>query len=207
MRYPSGHKSDTRRRIVAAAARAFRGGGIAEVSIPRVMADAGLTHGGFYAHFASKDALVAEVCAATMAEAEARLHRWAGRADGGATLGAVLDGYLSEAHRDDPARGCAMPALGSELPRQAPGVRAAFTATLRGYLRALDALIGEPDADAAPGGAGPSDRALATLSAMAGAILLARAVDDSALGERILHATRDFLRDPCGTAAAADDDC
>ena len=124
VRYDRGHKRRTRAAIVETASQAFRGHGIERVGVGDVMARAGLTHGGFYAHFASKDALVAEACTSSLLETAGRVF---GALDGTAperTLSQVIRAYLSRAHRDAPATGCTIAALGGEIARRSPGTSA-----------------------------------------------------------------------------------
>lgn len=189
MRYSQEHKQQTHQRVVAAAAQAFRAHGVANVSIPRLMQEIGLTHGGFYAHFESKEALVAEACASGQSETVKQLFGVAEKAAPGKKLQAILDNYLTPAHRDNPASGCTIPALAAEIAREPAEVRHAFTQSIRALLARLKPLM--PDN-------GPhttderTDEALALLSGMAGAVLLARAVDDPALSDRILDAAHTF---------------
>ncbi len=179
-------KERTRRRLVEAASRAFRANGVAGASIPALMAGVGLTHGTFYAHFASKDALVAEAYARGLNETVENLMQSAEAAPPGRGLNAVIDRYLSAEHRDDPAGGCVLPALAGEVRREPDAVRHAFTEEIARYFDRLSPLLPDQDAQAR------ADRELVLASGMAGAVLLARAVDDPALSDRILRACRDF---------------
>lgn len=182
-RYPKEQKARTREQIVAAASRAFRAEGIAEVSIPGLMGRLGLTHGGFYAHFASKDALVAEACARPLLNKSAAL---AALPPGDAALRDVIAVYLSPRQRDNPAESCPLPSLSGELARAAPEARRAFTEALRGYLDRVAALLPAEVASRAP------DQEIALVAGMVGAVLLARAVDDPELSDRLLAASRQF---------------
>lgn len=190
MRYSQEHKRQTHQRLVAAAAQAFRAQGVASVSIPTLMRQVGLTHGGFYAHFDSKDALVAAACTSGQGETVRQLFRAADVAPPDKKLQAVLDTYLTPAHRDDPASGCTIPALAAEIAREPAEVRHAFTQSIRTLLDRLQPLMPGDSSPAVT--AEPTDEALALLSGMAGAILLARAVDDPALSDRILDAAHTF---------------
>jgi TetR/AcrR family transcriptional regulator, transcriptional repressor for nem operon len=105
----------SRKRIVASAAKMFRARGVAAVGIAELMQAAGMTHGGFYKHFESKDALVAEACSFAMTQSAAALHRAVEKAHKGEELKAIVDAYLSRAHRDNPGSGCAIAALGGEV--------------------------------------------------------------------------------------------
>lgn len=192
MRYSQDHKQQTRQRVVAAAAQTFRAQGVANVSIPKLMRQVGLTHGGFYAHFESKDALVAEACASGQGETVKQLFRAAEQAPSGEKLQAVLDTYLTPAHRDNPASGCTIPALAAEIAREPAEVRHAFTQSIRTLLDRLKPLMPDCGTGATDATDEPTDEALALLSGMAGAILLSRAVDDPDLSDRILDAAHTF---------------
>ncbi len=186
VRYPAGHKERTREQIVGAAARAFREEGVAGVSVPELMGRAGLTHGGFYAHFRNKDQLVAEACRCALRESSARLMETARQAPPGERLAAFIRAYASRTHRDEPGGGCVLPALAAELGRHAPEVRAAFTESFTGSIDTLARALPEDGTDR-------TDRALALMSGLAGAVMLSRAVDDPALSDRILQSARDVF--------------
>ena len=170
-----------RERIVASAARLFREKGFDGVGVADIMADAGLTHGGFYGHFASKDDLIAEACTRAMAESEARWTR-RGERNVRQSLKDIVARYVSSRHRDDPGQGCAWAALGSELARQDDTVRATATAGLRVQLAVLERSVNGRSA------AERRRNALATYAEMVGAVMLSRAVDDAALSAEILEA-------------------
>jgi len=163
----------TRRTALEAASRLFRERGIDAVGVRDVMSSVGLTDGGFYRHFESKDALAAEACAAACTGSA--LARGPSR-----SVDALLRGYLSTAHRDARATGCPLTALVSEMPRQSGTVRRAYTNGVRGALSRLEQL--------APGADAPTRRAL--LASMVGALALARAVDDDELSSSVLEGTR-----------------
>lgn len=184
VRYPRGHKEKTREQIVETAARAFREEGVAGVGIGELMGRAGLTHGGFYAHFPSKDALVGAACSRAADQAWEQMNELVASAPPGEELATFIRGYVSRRHRDDPGTGCLMPSLGGEMPRHGPEVRAAFTAQIRRVLANLQSLL--PDTPER------EDRAIALATGMAGAVMLARAVDDPALSDRILKVCRAF---------------
>src|SRR5207253_1835706 len=139
----------------------------------------GLTHGGFYGHFPSKDQLAAETCASVPGN-----DSWIEKVAGSArpTFEAVVRGYLSPRHRDDRGHGCLFAALGSDVVRQPRSVRRAFTERLRSKIEVLRSLV--------PGRseAARREKALATLAGLVGALTLSRAVDDPALSEEILAA-------------------
>jgi TetR/AcrR family transcriptional repressor of nem operon len=169
--------AENRQKILEAAGRLFRDRGYDDVTVAEVMATAGLTHGGFYGHFASKEELFAEMLAHTLERAPG--------AD--RDLASYADVYLTAAHRDHRATGCAVAALGGETVRQSPEARAAMTDSLRQQI-ARFALT-------APGGT-PAERrqaAIGSWAAMVGGIVLARLADDPRLSEEILRATRAWI--------------
>jgi TetR/AcrR family transcriptional regulator, transcriptional repressor for nem operon len=176
----------THQRILTQASEAFRESGVPGVSIPALMKAVGLTHGTFYAHFASKEALVVETCARCFDEVVDGLLRPAEQAREDQKLDAVLDTYLSTAHRDDPAHGCFLPTLAAEIRRESPPVRHTFSDALKRYFGRLAAVLPRPAAGIR------QDRELVLASGLVGAIVLARAVDDPALSDRILQACRNF---------------
>jgi TetR/AcrR family transcriptional repressor of nem operon len=194
VRYSKEHKEETRRRILEAAARAYREEGVAGVGIGELMQSIGLTHGGFYAHFDSKDALVAEACESVRSTLAQSWFAWAEEAGGAEGLRRVIRGYVSRQHRDEPGLGCLMPALAADASRAAPEVRASFTRSLRGLVAGVARLLrgarGAPAA--AESGEVIPDEALVLVSGMVGAVLLARAADDPELSDRILLAARRF---------------
>ena len=197
MRYPKEHKSRTRRRIVETAAREFRAKGLDGVGVADLMAGAGLTHGGFYAHFASKDALFEAACRHGI-EATVETLDFRGRtAPPGDGLRAIVRAYLSRSHRDDAARGCIMASLAGEIARRPPATRRAVTA----QLRRLAAVIAHHLPEASD--AARERRALAVAATLVGAIALARAVDDAALSDAILEAARGFALDAAASAREA----
>ncbi|WP_309569786.1 TetR/AcrR family transcriptional regulator [Deinococcus sp.] len=184
-RYPKDHRQQTRERIVQAATEAFKTEGIDGVGIARVMGRAGLTHGGFYAHFQNKDDLVSAVLSGTPASSmHARVQHAREAGDG---LDGVARGYLSRAHRDHPESGCVLPSLSGELARQPEAVRSALNVSLEAMLAELAGLSTAPD------DAGRRADALSTLAGMVGAVALSRAVSDPSLSDEILKATRDTL--------------
>lgn len=188
MRYGSDHKAETRARIVSLAARQIRLRGPAKVAVAQVMAGAGLTHGGFYAHFASKDALVAEAIDAMFADARSRTPTLdQALADEAADLrGALrsyLGSYLSPAHRDGPERGCPLPALSADMARTPGAARARFTRgldTLHSRIEAALTRIGADD---------PRGEANAVLAQMVGAVGLARALGKGEQSDALLRDT------------------
>ena len=139
MPWPKEHKAQTRDRVVDAAASAFREAGVTQVGVGELMSRAGLTHGGFYAHFDSKDELIAEALAYAMEDSRTNLDRLQGDAAKG-LLGAA-NAYLSPEHASHPEMGCPIAALGPELTRSAPSVRQSLGREIRKRLDQLADLI------------------------------------------------------------------
>jgi AcrR family transcriptional regulator len=164
------------------AARAIRRAGYHGVGVADIMKEAGLTHGGFYAHFASREAMLAEAADRAGAEANAASARIAADAAPQEALQALVSAYLSKAHLDNPDKGCPVAALGSEMPRQAPEVRRAATRRIKEMID----LVARQSPDW--GKPGAHERALVTVSTMVGALVLARAVDDPRLSNAVRSA-------------------
>jgi TetR/AcrR family transcriptional repressor of nem operon len=181
-----------RARIVDTAARLFRQKGYDGIGVADLMKSAGLTHGGFYGHFASKEDLLAEATAHALTRSVQRWQQKAAAASPAEALANIADHYLSTTHRDQPEHGCAVTALGPDVARLGPAVRSALTAGAAGQIAVLEQCLanGTADADTAAEAAEARRQALATYAAMVGAMVLARAVDDNALSEEILAAVR-----------------
>jgi len=177
MRVTREKAAENRERIVATAARLFRENGFDGVGIDAIMEAAGLTHGGFYRHFRSKNDLAAEAVAYGLATSH---ERQAARP----SLETLVSGYLSPEHRANRENGCMIAALGSDMTRQGKKVRHALTATVRAE---IDRLAGWTDGSDA---VARRRRAIATLAGMVGALILARAGVDVALSDEILAAGR-----------------
>ena len=175
--------AQNRDRILTEAARLFREKGFDAVSVAEVMKAAGLTHGGFYGHFTSKDDLIAQTVAhATMGEAGTR------------GFSAFADSYLSPRHRDAWGQGCPTAGLASELRHQSPEARTALAEGIEAQIhRVGEALKREGSADLPPEVL--RRQAIGRWSALVGALILARAVADPALSDEILAATRDWIAD------------
>jgi TetR/AcrR family transcriptional repressor of nem operon len=178
--------AENRRRIVETAGRLFRENGYDGIGVADIMKHAGLTHGGFYGHFASKDDLAVEASAQALASKAGVWDAAPGDAAQPA-LARFLTSYLSAKHRDDPGNGCALAALGADAAREPEAVRGAFTVAVRTRLEKLMAMF--------PGrnSAARRRRAIAALASAVGAVVLARAVADPELSEEILNATKDAL--------------
>jgi TetR/AcrR family transcriptional repressor of nem operon len=177
-------KEATHERIVDAAARAIRRSGYDGTGVADIMKKAGLTHGGFYAHFSSREAMLAEAADHAGAESVATSSRIAEAAQPDQALEALLAIYLSTAHVENMETGCPIAALGSEMPRQAPEVRHAATRRIKEMID----LVARYSPDSDPGA---RERALFMVSTMVGTLILARAVDDPKLSRALCQATLD----------------
>ena len=174
-------------RIVEAAARAIRRSGYDGTGVADIMKDAGMTHGGFYAHFASREAMLAEAADRAGSESVALMGRIAATAPPPQALQAMLQAYLSKAHVEGVETGCATAALGSETPRQAPEVRRAATRRIKEMIDLVARQL--PDW----GQPGAHEHALVTVATMVGALVLARAVDDPRLSAALREAALNHL--------------
>jgi TetR/AcrR family transcriptional repressor of nem operon len=179
MRYEKGHKEPTRQRIVETAAARFRKDGIENVGVADLMAEAGLTHGGFYSHFSSKEDLVKTVV--TEASNRSRENFYRRIEEGG--LEAWIRFYLGPSHRDHPERGCFAAALGSELSRHPSATRHGFTESLTRLITNIAAHLPESFPQAQK-----RNTAIAIFGLLSGALQMARTVDDPAMSEEILEA-------------------
>ena len=192
MRYSKEHKQETHDRIVRRASVKLREKGAHGIGVADLMKDAGLTHGGFYAHFASREALVIEAFSYAMDRSTERWRRLAEELPPEQRLAALVDGYLSAGHRDDPGRGCAVPALGAEIARESPKTRKAFAAKLDEMID----MIAAEYVDATPKAA--RKQAMATLATMMGTLVLARIAGSGELSDDILAAGRAAALADCG---------
>lgn len=180
-------KEVTHARIVETAARAIRRSGYNGTSVADIMKESGLTHGGFYAHFSSREAMLAEAADRAGAESVALSTRVAATAQPEQALQALVSAYLSKEHVKNVETGCPIAALGSEMPRQAPEVRRAATRRIKEMIDVVTRQLpdwGKPAAH---------ERALVTVATSVGALLLARAVDDPKLSDALLNATLKHL--------------
>ena len=188
MRVSKQAAAENRQRILTAAARLFREHGIDGAGVDAITAAAGLTHGAFYSQFKSKEAVVAESLRLSLDESRQLLPRDASGDDKSDALALVIDSYLSRRHRDLPGEGCVVAAVGSDIARQPKKVRHVFTKTLEENLEVLAKLFPATTATRR------SDEAIRNFSAMVGAIILARAVDDEGLSRRILKTVAEGLK-------------
>jgi len=181
VRYPPDRKRQSHARIVRAAGELFRGQGIAATGVDAVMARAGLTAGGFYAHFPSKAALVREVVEQSGAASWAHLSAPFAARRGRAWLEGLFERYLDPSHREDSVHGCILPSLAAEIARATPATRRQFARRFEGMLALiLERTRGELRLD--------GDRALAAVALAVGGVLLSRAVPDRAQAAGILRA-------------------
>ncbi len=175
-------KEATHERIVESAARAIRRSGYDGTGVADIMKDAGLTHGGFYAHFASREAMLAEAADRAGRESVEMMGRIAATMPPQQALQAMMQAYLSKAHVEGVETGCATAALGSEMPRQAAEVRRAATRRIKEMIDLVARQLpnwGQP---------GAHENALAIVATMVGALVLARAVDDRRLSDALREA-------------------
>ena len=187
-------KEQTRERILRAAAGAIRKHGYEGVGVADVMKDAGLTHGGFYAHFDSRDSLLAAAADQAGAESLESLGRALAAAKPGEELMALVDSYLSDRHvaAAEQGLGCAIAAAGSEVPRQQAEVRRVASRRIKDMIGLVERQFPEWGRGAA------HEKAMAVTSTLVGALLLARAVDDSQLAKSIRKAARELIRATAG---------
>jgi TetR/AcrR family transcriptional repressor of nem operon len=189
MRYSEDHKQATHAKVLKAASRVIRENGPDRIAVAGIMAEVGLTHGGFYAHFASKDDLLVEAIGQMFVEARDNFEALTGNLPPREALTSYLDFYLSTSHRDRRDRGCPLPALAADLPRLPAESRESYgrgVAALTGQItRLLEAC----------GVSNPQALASSILSQMVGAVALARAVSDPAQSDAILSAARESIRE------------
>jgi TetR/AcrR family transcriptional repressor of nem operon len=178
MRYGKDHKQATRQRILEAAGRRFKQDGIDGAGVAAVMSDAGLTNGAFYAHFASKEDLVANVLADQLRTQRQNVEA---QSPDRAGLEAFIRAYLSPEHRDQCADGCPSAALLDEIARRPAATRQAFTDELLATADEIAARLDPTDADAA------RTDALTILGSMIGTLQLARALTDPDLSDQLLN--------------------
>ena len=190
MRKSKQEAAQTRQRIIKAAAAAFRKNGIAGTGLSDLMAAAGLTHGGFYRHFDSKDQIVAEACTAAVESLVSQLAASASGKSPQRGLKTIVENYLSVAHRDEPADGCPLAALGSEMARADERTRAAATQAFLKLVGVIVSQFGKTRPDVA------RRRALVAAATMIGALTMSRIVTDSELSASILQEAEKQLVTP-----------
>jgi TetR/AcrR family transcriptional regulator, transcriptional repressor for nem operon len=185
MRYSAGHKEKTRAKIVKAAGKVFRREGYHAAGVDEVMEEAGLTAGGFYAHFKSKEALLAATLEPTSVEVVSRREKELDGVASHAWLEAFIECYLTPQHMRNTEEGCPLPALASEVARAGEPVKASFEAVVRGFVARLMEGAGAKLTE---------EKALAIVALCVGGLVVARSVKDHALGEQILASCRELAR-------------
>ncbi len=185
MRYSREHKLETHARIVKKASVRIREKGAHGIGVADLMKDAGLTHGGFYAHFDSREALVIEAFAYAMDRSTERWRKLTETIAPEKRMATIVETYLTPLHRDDAGHGCAITALGAEIARESPKTRKAFAAKLEQMVDMIAEQIPDVPRKAA------RKQALATLSTMVGALVLSRIAGSGELSDDILGAGRD----------------
>jgi TetR/AcrR family transcriptional regulator, transcriptional repressor for nem operon len=186
MRYSPDHKEKTRARILESAATAFRREGYHATGVDKVMEEAGLTAGGFYAHFSSKDAMLAEALEHYAATGSGKLDVSAEHAGDHERAAAVVDRYLTTSHRGHPESGCPLPSLAAEVSRAGKKPRQAFERLVGGLINKIEAALPADQAH---------DRAIAIAALCVGGMTLARAVHDPEFSDQILAACRAFAHE------------
>jgi TetR/AcrR family transcriptional repressor of nem operon len=208
MRYSKEHKQETHARIVRKASVRLREKGAHGVGVADLMKDAGLTHGGFYAHFDSRDGLLIEAIAYAMDRSIEHWRKLAQQVPPDGRLASIVETYLTPVHRDDPGHGCAITALGAEISRESPKTRKAFAAKVEQLIDLIaDQIPGLPRSAA-------RKQATALLATMMGTLVLARIAGSGEFSDKIMQAGREaalgraaglVAKKPAGrkTAAAA----
>src|ERR1700681_436706 len=189
MRYSREHKLATHARIVKKASVRLRERGAHGIGVADLMKDAGLTHGGFYAHFDSREALVIEAFSHAMDRGTEHWRKLAERTPPEKRLAMIVDSYLTTVHRDDPGHGCAIPTLGAEIARESPKTRKAFAAKLEQMIDMLAAQIPDVPRKAA------RKQAMAAIATMMGTLVLARIAGSGDFSDEILGAGREAVLD------------
>lgn len=184
MRYARNHKSQTRARILKNASARLRSHGEAGIAIGNLMEESGLTHGGFYAHFKSRDALISEAFREAMKGSPAKWRERADEAPVDKKLAAIVESYLTADHRDDPGSGCILPSLGADVARTDTRTRRIYA----GRFEEMVALVAKHQSGRMTKDA--RERAIGTIATMVGSLLLARAAGDTELSADILKAGR-----------------
>ena len=187
MRYSKEHKLETRARIVRKASVRLREKGAHGIGVADLMKEAGLTHGGFYAHFDSREALVIEAFNYAMDRAMERWRKVAEEAPPQKRLATIVDLYVTALHRDDPGHGCAVPALGAEIARESAKTRRAFATRLEEMIDMLaDQVLDVPRKTA-------RRQATATMATMMGTMVMSRIAGTGEISDEILSAGREAV--------------
>jgi TetR/AcrR family transcriptional repressor of nem operon len=189
MRYSKEHKLETHARIVKKASVRLRERGAHGIGVADLMKDAGLTHGGFYAHFDSREALLIDAFAYAMDRGTERWRKVAEQTPPEKRFATIVQSYLTPVHRDDPGRGCTIPTLGAEIARESPKTRRAFAAKLEQMIDMLADQIPDQPRKAA------RKRAMAAIATMMGTLVMARIAGSGEFSDEILGAGRDAVLD------------
>ena len=197
MRYTKEHKQETHARIVRKASVRLREKGAHGIGVADLMKEAGLTHGGFYAHFDSREALLVEAFAYAMDRSMAHWRKTADETPPEKRLAMIVESYLTTMHRDDPGRGCAVPALGADIARESPKTRKAFAAKLEQMIDMIADQIPDLPRKAA------RKQASATLATMMGSMVLSRIAGNGEFSDEILAAGREAALARMGTTKKA----
>lgn len=187
MRYSKEHKQETHARIVRKASVRLREKGAHGIGVADLMKEAGLTHGGFYAHFDSREALVIEAFNYAMDRSTERWRKLAEETPPEKRFAAIVDSYLTTLHRDDPGHGCAVPTLGPEIARESAKTRKAFAARLEEMIEMMADQLPELPRKAARA------QAIAAIATMAGAVVLSRVAGSGEFSEEILAVGREAV--------------
>ena len=196
MRYSKEHKQETHARIVRKASVRLREKGAHGIGVADLMKEAGLTHGGFYAHFNSREALVIEAFNYAMDRSTDRWRKLAEETPPEKRFAAIVESYLTTIHRDDPGHGCAVPTLGPEIARESAKTRKAFAARLEEMIEMMADQVPELPRKAA------RQQAIAALSTRVGALVLSRVAGSGDFSEEILGAGREAALSRTGKAPA-----
>ena len=196
MRYSKEHKQETHTRIVKKAAVLLREKGAHGIGVSDLMKEAGLTHGGFYAHFDSREALVIEAFAYAMDRSTERWRQIVAQTPPDKRLATIIDSYLTAVHRDDPGHGCAITALGSDIARESPKTRKAFASKLNDMIEMMADQVPELPRKVA------RQQAIAALSTMVGALVLSRVAGSGDFSGEILDVGREAALERTATATA-----
>jgi TetR/AcrR family transcriptional regulator, transcriptional repressor for nem operon len=196
MRYSKEHKQETHARIVRKASVRLREKGAHGIGVADLMKEAGLTHGGFYAHFDSREALVIEAFNYAMDRSTERWRKMAEETPPEKRFATIVESYLTALHRDDPGHGCAVPTLGPEIARESAKTRKAFAAKLDEMIEMMADQVPELPRKVA------RQQAIAALSTMAGALVLSRVAGSGEFSEEILGAGREAVLSRAAKAPA-----
>ena len=196
MRYSKEHKQETHARIVRRASVRLREKGAHGIGVADLMKEAGLTHGGFYAHFDSREALVIEAFNYAMDRSTDRWRKLAEQTPPEKRFAAIVESYLTTVHRDDPGHGCAVPTLGPEIARESAKARKAFAARLDEMIEMMADQVPELPRKAA------RQQAIAALSTMVGALVLSRVAGSGEFSGEILETGREAALERAAKPAA-----